>query len=180
MKRRRLRRVGFRRPGRFSLRVAADFDRAADRDRAAETARRIVGSGQRADDSDVAVFRVNRAAGLRRFVAVNNAVQNFDVAVDAVDARAALGETAGDRQAGQDDFGGLRIRNRVDLNDDELVARVERQTADQTDRVDRNALRNVERFGELIEDIRCNLPKEIRQARAIAADRNDIIADYLS
>jgi len=39
------------------------------------------------------------------------------------------------------------------------------------------AMVNVERFGELIEDIRCNLPKEIRQARAIAADRNDIIAD---
>lgn len=39
------------------------------------------------------------------------------------------------------------------------------------------AMVNVERFSELIEDIRCNLPKEIRQARAIAADRNDIIAD---
>lgn len=39
------------------------------------------------------------------------------------------------------------------------------------------AMINTERLNELIEDIRCNLPTEIRQARAIAADRNDIIAD---
>lgn len=41
----------------------------------------------------------------------------------------------------------------------------------------KKAMVDVERLSEIIEDIRCHMPKEIRQARAIAADRNDIIAD---
>lgn len=39
------------------------------------------------------------------------------------------------------------------------------------------AMVNVERMRELIDDIRLHLPQEIRQARAVAAERNDIIAD---
>lgn len=39
------------------------------------------------------------------------------------------------------------------------------------------ALVNADRLRELIEDIRLHIPKEIKQARAIAMERNDIIAD---
>lgn len=39
------------------------------------------------------------------------------------------------------------------------------------------AMVNVERLRELIDDIRLHIPQEIRQARAIALERNDIIAD---
>ena len=39
------------------------------------------------------------------------------------------------------------------------------------------AMVNVDRLRELIDDIRLHIPQEIRQARAIALERNDIIAD---
>ncbi|MBQ9993448.1 MAG: ATPase [Clostridia bacterium] len=39
------------------------------------------------------------------------------------------------------------------------------------------AMVNADRVRELIDDIRLHLPQEIRQARAVAAERNDIIAD---
>jgi len=39
------------------------------------------------------------------------------------------------------------------------------------------AMVNVDRLRELIDDIRLHIPQEIRQARAIAMERNDIIAD---
>ncbi len=38
------------------------------------------------------------------------------------------------------------------------------------------AMVNVDRLRELIDDIRIHMPQEIRQARAIAMERNDIIA----